>query len=150
MVPSSRRERNPTGHLPSYVKIVIVVQAAIILVFTIGMYQEYLNNSYLQEYVINLFRSNIVADAILSMVAVSVFAIGTLTLLGSLSTTKRLDKALEALSEQISDSAEMPAMPALETVEPPKTQRTSRRRQRKPRLEPEQIYRSMVKYSDDR
>jgi len=114
------------------------------------MYQEYLNNSYLQEYVINLFRSNIVADAILSMVAVSVFAIGTLTLLGSLSTTKRLDKALEALSEQISDSAEMPAMPALETVEPPKTQRTSRRRQRKPRLEPEQIYRSMVKYSDDR
>jgi hypothetical protein len=108
------------GHdkrVPLFVKIIILTQAAVIFSFTIGMYQEYQNNSYLQDYVVNLFRSSIVADVMLSMVTVSVFAIGTVTLLGSMITTRRVSKELKALSELASDELQMPTMPVLETVD---------------------------------
>lgn len=55
-----------------FVKIVMLAQVAVILFSTVGMYQEYLNNSYLQDYVVNLFRSTIAANAMLSMITVSV------------------------------------------------------------------------------
>src|ERR1700745_402835 len=87
------------NQVPRFVKIIILAQAVVILSFTIGMYQEYVNNLFLQDYVLSLFRSNIVADVLLSMVTVSVFAIGTLTLLGSMSTTRREKRELEFMTQ---------------------------------------------------
>jgi len=118
--------------MPVYVKIIILAQAATILSFTVWMYQEYLNDIYFQEYVVSLFRSNIIAEAVLSMVAMSVFALGTFTLLGSMSTTRR-----RLLSEP-KEASHVSSLPILETVEPPsKPRSTSRRpRHRKPRAGP--------------
>jgi hypothetical protein len=138
------------SHLPRLVKIIILTQAAVILSFTIGMYQEYVNNLFLQEYVLSLFRSNIVADALLSMVTVSVFAIGTFTLLGSMSTTRREKKELDFITQLNQEAPDLPSMPVLETVEPaPAARGTSRRRYRKSSKDSEDIYRSMVNYAED-
>jgi hypothetical protein len=138
------------GHMPRLVKTIILAQAAVILSFTIGMYQEYVNNSYLQDYVISLFRSNIVADALLSMVAVSVFAIGTFTLLGSMSTTKQI-KEWKDLSDATEEAMDIPVMPVLETVNPaPRTRKATRRhRQRKTRFDNDDLFRSMTQYADE-
>jgi hypothetical protein len=139
------------NHTPRIVKIVILAQAAVILSFTIGMYQEYVSNFYLQQYIVSLFRSNIVADALLSMVTVSVFAIGTFTLLGSMSTTKKINdwKALSDVTEEAMDS---PILPVLETTEPVSSTSNSRRRprQRKPRLDNDDLFRSMTRYTEGR
>jgi hypothetical protein len=138
------------SHIPRLVKIIILAQAAVILSFTIGMYQEYVNNLFLQDYVLSLFTSNIVADALLSMVTVSVFAIGTFTLLGSMTTTRREKKELDFMTQPNEEAPKMPSMPVLDTVEPaPSARGTSRRRHRKSRIDSEDIYRSMVNYADD-
>jgi len=138
------------NHIPRFVKIIILAQAAVILSFTVAMYQEYMSNFYLQQYVVSLFTSNILADTLLSMVTVSVFAIGTFTLLGSMNTTKRF-KEWRALSEETEEAMDIPATPVLETVEPrPSTRKTSRRqRQRKPKLDAEDLFRSMTRYAED-
>lgn len=138
------------SHVPRYVKIIIMVQAAVILSFTIGMYQEYLNNSYLQQYAISLFTSNLVADALLSMVTVSVFAIGTFTVLGSMSTTKKL-KAWKTLSEATEEAMDIPAMPVLDTAGPAPRNRTMTRlpRQRRTRVDKDDLLRSMTQYAED-
>src|SRR5437870_12709392 len=70
--------------IPGYLKIIIIAQAATILSLTVWMYQEYLNDAYFQQYVISLLQTNIIADALLSMVTMSVFALGTFTLMGSM------------------------------------------------------------------
>ena len=142
--------KNLEAHLPRIVKIIILVQAAVILSFTVGMYQEYGNNLYLQQYVIGLFKSNIVADAILSMVTVSVFAIGTFTLLGSMYSTKKL-KQWSNLSEETEESTRLPVMPVLETVEPRPTSLQTRRqsRRRKPKANNDDLYRSMTRYAEN-
>ena len=139
------------NHIPRIVKIVILAQAAVILTFTIGMYQEYVSNLYLQQYVVSLFRSNIVADALLSMVTVSVFAIGTFTLLGSMSTTKKIND-WKVLSEETEETMDIPVMPVLETAEPaPSTSKARRRpRQRKPKLDNDDLFRSITRYAEDR
>jgi len=138
-------------HIPRLVKIIILAQAIVILAFTIGMYQEYVSNLYLQRYVISLFSTNIVADALLSMVTVSVFAIGTFTLLGSMSSTKRMNE-WKALTEETDEQMEIPVMPVLETAKPtPTARKTSNRpRQRKPKLDNDVLYRSMTRYAKDR
>jgi hypothetical protein len=138
------------NHLPRLVKVIILAQAAVILSFTIGMYQEYVNNSYLQDYVISLFRSNIVADALLSMVTVSVFALGTFTLLGSMGTTKRM-KEWKDLSEATEESMDIPVMPVLDTVNPAPSNRkvTRRPRRRKTRFDNDDLFRSMTQYADE-
>jgi hypothetical protein len=138
-------------HIPRVVKIVILAQAAVILTFTIGMYQEYVSNFYLQQYIVSLFRSNIVADALLSMVTVSVFAIGTFTLLGSMSTTKKIND-WKALSEKTEEAMDIPVMPVLETAEPaPSTSKAGRRpRQRRPKLNNDDLFRSITRYAEDR
>lgn len=136
--------------IPSHVKIIILAQAATILIFTIGMYQEYLNNVYLQEYVISMFRSNIVADAMLSMVTMSVFALGTFTLLGSMGTTRRASKDWQLMSQTADEAMDMPSMPVLQVVElPPKTKRTrSRTRQRKTVVDTDELFRSITSFAD--
>ena len=141
--------KNQEGHLPRIVKIIILAQAAVILSFTVGMSQEYANNLYLQSYVIGLFKSNIVADAILSMVTVSVFAIGTFTLLGSMYSTKKLEQWTN-LSEEPEESTSLPVMPVLDTAEPrPRFQQTHRQsRQRKPKANNDDLYRSMTRYTE--
>jgi hypothetical protein len=132
-----------------FVKIIILVQAAVILSFTIGMYQEYVSNLYLQQYVISLFSSNIVADALLSMVTVSVFALGTFTILGSMSSTRRM-KEWKDLSSITKEAMDIPVMPPLETVDPaPKARRATRPRQRKTRLDNDALFRSMSQYADE-
>lgn len=136
------------GHLPRLVKTVILAQAAVILSFTVAMYQEYVSNLYLQLYVIDLFRTNIVADAILSMVTVSVFAIGTFTLLGSMYSTKKLKK-WSTLSEASEKEMEIPAMPSLETIPAIQRRTSSRPRRRKPRAQNDDLYNSMTKYADE-
>ncbi len=154
MAPSFDEESDEHRHVSGLIKFVILAQAAIILSFTVWTYQEYLNNVYLQEYIISLFRTSLIADAILSMVTISVFALGTFTLLGSMSSRHRengewsvspqpADKGFELMSE--------PSVPLLETAGPPtpKVPRTSRRRHRKPRIDADDLYRSMLQYTDD-
>ena len=64
MAPSFDEESDKHRHVSGLVKFVILAQAAIILSFTVWTYQEYLNNVYLQEYIISLFRTSLIADAI--------------------------------------------------------------------------------------
>lgn len=136
--------------MPSYIKIVVLVQAATILSLTLVMYQVFLNDVYFQQYVISLFESNIVADATLSMVTASVFALGTFTLLGSMS-TRREAREWHLLSEE-AKAPPMPSLPVLETVQRPlKPRNTSRRpRTRKPRTDVAKLYDSMRFFADDR
>jgi len=89
LAPSFDEKSDKHRHVSGLIKFVILAQAGIILSFTVWTYQEYLNNVYLQEYIISLFRTSLIADAILSMVTISVFALGTFTLLGSMSSRHR-------------------------------------------------------------
>src|SRR5947209_20017172 len=85
MSPSTTEQSNHSDRaIPGYLKIIILAQAATILSLTVWMYQEYLNDAYFQQYVISLLQTSILADALLSMVTMSVFALGTFTLLGSM------------------------------------------------------------------
>lgn len=138
-------------HLSRLVKTVIVVQAAVILSFTIGMYQEYLSNAYLQDYVVSLFTSNIVADALLSAVTVSVFAIGTFTLLGSMSSTRRPGKEWKDLSTIEEEGLSIPNMPVLERIHPPPARKSSPKSRRpRQRNDNEEIFRSLTQYRQNK
>jgi hypothetical protein len=136
------------GHISRFAKIIILTQAAVILAFTIGMYQEYLNNTYLQQYLITLFTSNIIADATLSLVTASIFALGTFTLLGSMGTSKKTSKELKTLSETPEEAFEMPAMHVLETI-PSRRGASNRTRRRRPR-DNDDIFRSMTRHSEEK
>lgn len=135
------------ARMPGYVKIIIFAQAATILSLTVWMHQEYLNDIYFQEYVISLFRSNIIADVLLSVASMSVFALVSFTLLGSMSTTRRVKNEWRLLSER-ADASHVSSLPVLETVEPAsKPRSTSRRpRPRKPRGETKKLLHSMRYY----
>jgi hypothetical protein len=137
--------------MPRYVKIIILAQATTILSLTLVMYQVFLNDIYFQQYVISLFQSNIIADATLSLVTASVFALGTFTLLGSMSTTRREAKEWRLISAE-AKAPSMPSLTVLETVERrPKSRNTSRRpRTRKPRADMDKLYDSMRHFADDR
>jgi hypothetical protein len=136
--------------MPRYVKIIILAQAATILSLTLSMYQVYLNDVYFQQYVISLFQSNIIADATLSIVTASVFALGTFTLLGSMSTKHREAKEWRLLSQE-AKAGPMPSLPVLETVKRPSKPRstTSRPRTRKPRADIDKLYDSVRFFADD-
>ena len=150
MEASSYPRSNVRGNLPLYVKIIILVQAATILSFTVGMYQEYLNNSYLQEYTVGIFRSSLVADAMLSMITVSMFAIGTFTILGSMKTSKRFGREWTILSERELETLQMPTMPVPAPYEQRRmTNRATPPRRRRPKLNREDLYRSMADYAAD-
>ncbi len=148
---STERSNHSYRAMPGYVKIIILAQAATILSFAVWMYQEYMNDIYFQEYVISLFVSNIIANATLSIITVSVFALGTFTLLGEMGTTRKLGKEWRLLSEQ-AEAPPMPLLPVLEVVEPSsKPRSTSRRRAtRRPRADTERILDSMRHFADDR
>ena len=133
-------------NIPRFAKIVILTQAAIILAFTVGMYQEYLNNAYFQQYVILLFTSSIIADTILSLVTASVFALGTFTLLGSMS-SRNTNKDWKVLTETPDSQLDLPAMPVLETVTP-LTRTTRKPRHRKRRANNDDIFRAMTRKTD--
>jgi len=135
--------------MPGYVKVIILAQAATILLLTLAMYQVYLNDAYFQQYVISLFQSNIIADATLSLVTASVFALGTFTLLGSMS-TRREAKQWRLISEE-AKAPPMPSLPILATVERPlKPRNISRRpRTRKPRADVDKLYDSVRFFADD-
>src|SRR2546430_16557213 len=87
------------ARMPGYVKIIILAQAATILSLTSWMYQEYLNDIYFQEYVISLFRSNIIADALLTMAATSEFPLLTFPILGTISTSSQKNRKMVPCSE---------------------------------------------------
>jgi len=135
--------------MPTYVKIIVLAQAATILSLTLVMYQVYLNDVSFQQYVISLFQSNMIADATLSIVTASVFALGTFTLLGSMG-TRRASKEWSSLSEE-AKAPPMPSLPVLDTVERPlKPRSTSRRpRTRKPRADVDKVYDSIRFFADD-
>jgi hypothetical protein len=133
------------NYIPPFAKIIILAQAAIILAFSVAMYQEYLSNAYLQQYIIALFTSNIIADATLSVVTASVFAVGTFTLLGSMSSKKPTREW--RISETSDWEPDLPAMPALETLPQPKST-TRKPRQRKRRANNNDIFRAMSRYSE--
>jgi hypothetical protein len=135
--------------MPGYVKIIVLAQAATILSLTVSMYQVFLNDVYFQQYVISLFQSNIIADATLSIVTASVFALGTFTLLGSMG-TRKASKEWSRLSEQ-AKAPPLPSLPVLETVEPlPKPRSTSRRPStRKRRADMDKLYDSIRYFADD-
>jgi hypothetical protein len=114
------------------------------------MYQVFLNDVYFQQYVISLFQSSIIADATLSIVTASVFALGTFTILGSMG-TRRASKEWSRLSEEAKAPA-MPSLPVLETVEQPSKPRSAVRqpRRRKPRADVDKLYDSMRYFADDK
>jgi len=147
---TNERSNQPYREMPSYVKIIILAQAATILSLTVWMYQVYLNDLYFRQYIISLLRTSIIADALLSLVTVSVFALGTFTLLGSMSTTRKQRKEWDLLSEQ-GKAPYMPSLPVLEAVEPPSTPRSRSRRprSRKPRADTAKIFDSMLYFADD-
>jgi len=136
--------------MPTYVKIIVLAQATTILSLTLVMYQVYLNDVSFQQYVISLFQSNIIADATLSIVTASVFALGTFTLLGSMSSNRRVNKEWSHLSER-AKAPQMPSLPILETVKRPSRPRNvSRRpRTRKPRADVDNLYDSIRYFADD-
>ncbi|HVH16004.1 MAG TPA: hypothetical protein VNA15_09855 [Candidatus Angelobacter sp.] len=136
--------------MPGYVKIIVIAQAATILSLTLWMYQVYLNDIYFQEYVISLFQTNFIADALLSIVTASVLALGTFTLLGSMGPARRQSKAWRLLSQRAKEP-DLSPIPALEAVAlPPKRQvRTRRPRQRKPRGDVDKLFNSMRYFADD-
>jgi hypothetical protein len=138
------------SEIPGYVKIIILAQAATILSLTVSMYQVFLNDVYFQQYVISLFQSNIIADATLSIVTASVFALGTFTLLGSMG-TRRASREWSRLSEE-AKAPPMPPLPVLETVEQPLKPRSAGRqpRRRKPRPDVNKLYDSMRYFADDK
>ncbi len=151
MTPSFDEESEKHRRVSGLVKLVILAQAGIILSFTVWTYQEYLNNVYLQEYIIGLFRTSLIADAILSLVTISVFALGTFTLLGSMSATRNQNGEWRVPPQRKDEFSKPASPPVLEAVEPPaKALRPSRRRQRKPRIDSEDIYRSMINHTNDR
>ena len=135
--------------MPRYIKIIVLAQAATILSLAVVMYQVFLNDVYFQQYVISLFQSNVIADATLSMVTASVFALGTFTLLGSMSTLREA-KQWRLLSEE-AKAPSLPSMPVLETVERPSRPRstTRRPRTRKPRADVDKLYDSVRYFADD-
>ena len=137
--------------MPGYVKIIVLAQATTILSFTLVMYQVYLNDVYFQQYVISLFQSNIIADATLSLITASVFALGTFTLLGSMGTARRANKEWRLLSKQ-AKAPPMPSLPVLDTGKAPVRRRSTRRRPpaRKPRADMDKLYDSMRHFVDDR
>jgi len=143
---------NRLNNLPWYVKTIILAQSIIILIFTIGMYQEYLSNAYLQQYVIALLTSNLVADAMLSMVTMSVFALGTFMVLGSMSTSRKAGKDWRLMTESAHRALDMPSMPVLEVVQPTSKPRkpTSQTRRRKASPRTDEIFRSMTTYTESR
>ena len=152
MSPSTvERSNDSFTAMPGYVKIIILAQAATILSLAVWMYQVYLNDIYFQEYVISLFRSNIIADALLPIITASVFALGTFTLLGSMRTARLANKAWRLLSEREEDSHQS-SLPGLELVEPASKPRTTSRRRgaRRPRVDTERILDSMRHFADDR
>ncbi len=152
MSPSTvERSNDSFTTMPGYVKIIILAQAATILSLAVWMYQVYLNDIYFQEYVISLFRSNIIADALLPIITASVFALGTFTLLGSMRTARLANKAWRLLSEREEDSHQS-LLPSLKSVEPSaKPRSTSRRRgTRRPRVDTERILDSIRHFADDR
>jgi hypothetical protein len=137
--------------MPLYIKIILLAQAATILSFTVFMYQVYVNDTFFQQYVISLFRSNIIADATLSIVTASVFALGTFTLLGSMTSNRRVNKEWRLLSEE-AKAQHMPTLPVLEVVERPSKPRTASRRprSRKPSANVDKLYESVRYFADDR
>ena len=136
--------------MPTYVKIIVLAQAATILSLTLVMYQVYLNDVSFQQYVISLFQSNIIADATLSIVTASVFALGTFTLLGSMG-TRKASREWSRLSEE-AKAPPMPSLPVLEAVEQPlKRWRAGRQpRRRRPRADVDKLYDSMRYFADDK
>jgi len=136
--------------VPTYVKIIVLAQAATILSLTVSMYQVYLNDVSFQQYVISLFQSNIIADATLSIVTASVFALGTFTLLGSMG-TRRASKEWSRLSEE-AKAPPVASLPVLETVEQPLKPRSAGRqpRRRKPKADVDKLYGSMRYFADDK
>jgi hypothetical protein len=136
--------------MPGYIKIILLAQAATILSITVFMYQVYLNDVFFQQYVISLFQSNIIANITLSIVTASVFALGTFTLLGSMSSTRKTNKEWRLLSEQ-ERVPRMPSLPVLEVVEPPSKPRSTARRPRtrRPRANTDKLYDSMRYFRDD-
>ena len=136
--------------MPTYVKIIVLVQAAAILSLTLVMYQVYLNDLFFQQYVLSLFQTNIIADVTLSIVTASVFALGTFTLLGSMSSNRRTNKEWRLLSEQ-AKAPQMLSLPVLEKVERPSRPRNMSRRPRtrKPRADVDKLYDSIRHFADD-
>ena len=137
--------------MPTYVKIIVLAQAATILSLTLVMYQVYLNDVSFQQYVISLFQSNIIADASLSIVTASVFALGTFTLLGSMR-TRRASKEWSRLSEE-AKAPPMPSLLVLETVEQPLKRRRAQAVnpvRRKPRADVDKLYDSMRYFAYDK
>lgn len=136
--------------MPWYIKVIVLTQAATILSITVFMYQVYLNDVFFQQYVISLFQSNIIADATLSIVTASVFALGTFTLIGSMSSTRRTNREWRLLTEK-AKAPHMPSLPVLEIVEQPTKPRTTSRRPRtrRPRADTDQLYNSIRYFRDD-
>lgn len=149
-ISATERAGHSYREMPSYVKIIVIAQAAIILSLTLWMYQVYLNDIYFQEYVMSLFQTNIIAEALLSIVTASVFALGTFTLLGSMGPARRQSKAWRLLSQQAKEP-DLPTLPALEAVVlPPRRQVRARKpRQRKPRADVDKLFNSMRYFADD-
>ena len=145
----SAGEPHQTGPLAAHIKMVILVQAAVILAFSVAMYEEYVNNVYLQQYIVQVFTSNIVAEAALSVITASVFAIGTFTLLGSMNTSTRVKREWPRLSEPLNEDLVVSPLPVLARIEAKAKPENSSPRPggRKRRSSNDDLFSSMTRYA---
>ena len=147
---TTERSNRSYREMPAYVKIILLAQAVTILSLTVSMYQVYMNDFYFQEYIIGLFRSNIIANALLSTVTASLFALGTFLLLGSMGPSRRANKEWRHMSEVV-EGSQRPSLPVLEAVEPLPRPRSTARRTRRRRLtvDTDKLFDSMRYFADD-
>jgi hypothetical protein len=106
---------------PRFVKVLVLLQAAIIVGLSVWMYNEYVSNSYLRTYLASLLQRTGSIISVISLEGlIAVLLVGILLKAGSVLGD------IEHLSERVGDQADAPKagqdrpvpMPVLKVVEP--------------------------------
>ena len=109
------------SNIPGFAKILLVIQALAIAVLSGWIYNEYVNNQYLQVYMIGLFEGKGSFLAVIGFGGlVGTALVGILLKAGNiLGEIEHLSEKVEARTEVIGRASERPApMPVLKLVNP--------------------------------
>jgi hypothetical protein len=106
--------------IPGFAKVVMILQATVIVGLSAWIYNEYVNNQYLQTYLISLFQGKGSMIAFLGLGGLLVTAFGGILLKAGniLGEIEHLSKGVEDRIDVTNSHTEMPApMPVLRIVE---------------------------------
>jgi hypothetical protein len=106
--------------IPGFAKVVMILQAAVIVGLSAWIYNEYVNNQYLQTYLISLFQGKGSMIAFLGLGGLLVTALGGILLKAGniLGDIEHLSKGVEDRIDVTKSHPEMPTlMPVLRIVE---------------------------------